>query len=78
MDTVINVIQSRIDDLFYDNACPFAQAAFVDVQNAFFYSAIQKQRHLYGMFYLFFDDMDSDITEFQAQDGLPSRICKSS
>ncbi|KAG9564645.1 hypothetical protein KCU71_g5793, partial [Aureobasidium melanogenum] len=47
MDAVINAMQSRIDDLFYDNACSFAQAAFVDVQNAFFYAAIQKQRHLF-------------------------------
>ncbi|KAI4846217.1 hypothetical protein E4T44_05183 [Aureobasidium sp. EXF-8845] len=47
IDSVVNVIQSRIDDLLYDNACPFTQAAFVDVQTAFFYSAIQKQRHLF-------------------------------
>lgn len=56
MDTVVNVIQSRIGDLFYDNACPFTQAAFVDVQNAFFYSAIQKQRYLFGMFPLVLDE----------------------
>ncbi|KAG9592444.1 hypothetical protein KCU77_g2499, partial [Aureobasidium melanogenum] len=48
MDAVVNAMQSRIDDLFYDNACSFTQAAFVDVQNAFFYAAIQKQRHLFG------------------------------
>lgn len=48
MDTVINAMQSRIDDLFYDNACSFTQAAYVDVQNTFFYAAIQKQRHLFG------------------------------
>lgn len=48
MDAVINAMQSRIDDLFYDNACSFTQAAFVDVQKAFFYAAIQKQRHLFG------------------------------
>ncbi|KAK6007001.1 hypothetical protein QM012_006009 [Aureobasidium pullulans] len=47
MDTVVQAMQSRIDDLFYDNACSFTQAAFVDVQNAFFYAAIQKQRHLF-------------------------------
>jgi hypothetical protein len=50
IDSVVNVIQSRIDDLLYDNACPFTQAAFVDVQTAFFYSAIQKQRYLFGKF----------------------------
>ncbi|KEQ67672.1 uncharacterized protein M437DRAFT_38503 [Aureobasidium melanogenum CBS 110374] len=47
MDAVVNAVQSRIDDLFYDNACSFTQAAFIDVQNAFFYAAIQKQRHLF-------------------------------
>jgi hypothetical protein len=50
LDTVVHVIQTRIDDLHYDNACSFTQAAFVDVQNAFFYSAIQKQRYLFGTF----------------------------
>lgn len=74
MDTVVNVIQLRIDDLLYDNACPFTQAAFVDVQTAFFYSAIRKQRSLFGMFSFIFDDINSDITEFQARDGLPLRI----
>lgn len=48
MDALVNAVQSRIDDLFYDNACSFTQAAFVDVQKAFFYAAIQKQRHLFG------------------------------
>lgn len=57
MDTVVNVIQSRIDDLLYDNACPFTQAAFVDVQNAFLYSALQKQRCLFGTFSLVLDEL---------------------
>lgn len=46
----MNVIQSRMNDLLFDNACPFTQAAFVDVQATFFYAAIQKQRFLFGMF----------------------------
>jgi hypothetical protein len=48
MDTIINAIQSRMDNLLYDNPCPFTQAAFVDVQTSFFYAAIQKQRYLFG------------------------------
>ena len=74
MDTLMSAIQSRIDDLLYDNACPLTQAAFVDIQNAFFYSAIQKQRYLFGKFSLIFDQVYSDIMEYQAQDGLPLRI----
>jgi hypothetical protein len=54
MDTVVNAIQSRIDDLLYDNACPFTQAAFVDVQNTFFYSVIRKQRHIFRKYPLLF------------------------
>ncbi|KAH0008136.1 hypothetical protein KCU78_g11404, partial [Aureobasidium melanogenum] len=58
MDAVINAMQSRIDDIFYDNACSFTQAAFVDVQNAFFYAAIQKQRHLFGTRWATVEDMN--------------------
>ena len=74
MDTVVNAIQLKIDDLLYDNACPFTQAAFVDVQNAFFYSAIQKQRYLFGMFSRALCGSSTDINKYQAQDGLLLRI----
>ncbi|KEQ95613.1 hypothetical protein AUEXF2481DRAFT_79436 [Aureobasidium subglaciale EXF-2481] len=47
MDTLVQILQSRIDDLLYGSACPFTQAAFVDVQASFFYAAIQKQRYLF-------------------------------
>ncbi|KAG9837049.1 hypothetical protein KCU98_g4087, partial [Aureobasidium melanogenum] len=58
MDAVVNAMQSRIDGLFYDNACSFTQAAFVDIQNVFFYAAIQKQRHLFGTRWATFEDMN--------------------
>ncbi|KAH0369828.1 hypothetical protein KCU65_g2939, partial [Aureobasidium melanogenum] len=58
MDAVVNAMQSRIDDLFYGNACSFTQAAFVDVQNTFFYAAIQKQRHLFGTRWATVEDMN--------------------
>ncbi|CAD0106145.1 unnamed protein product [Aureobasidium uvarum] len=58
LDTVVTVIQSRIDDLLYDNACPLTQAAFVDVQNVFFYSAIQKQRYLFGTRWATVEDLN--------------------
>ncbi|KAI5235931.1 hypothetical protein E4T42_09591 [Aureobasidium subglaciale] len=48
MDTLVQILQSRIDDLLYGCACPFTQAAFVDVQASFFYAAIQKQRYLFA------------------------------
>ncbi|KAI5194462.1 hypothetical protein E4T38_09568 [Aureobasidium subglaciale] len=48
MDTLVQILQSRIDDLLYGSACPFTQAAFVDVQASFFYAAIQKQRYLFA------------------------------
>jgi hypothetical protein len=71
MDTVVNAIQSRIDDLLYDNACSFTQAAFVDVQNAFFYSAIQKQRYLFGKCSLaLYRITVLTWQKYQAQDGL--------
>lgn len=50
IETLMTTIQSRMGDLLYDNACPFTQAAFVDVQVSFFYAAIKKQRYLFGTF----------------------------
>ncbi|KAI4724759.1 hypothetical protein E4T49_07502 [Aureobasidium sp. EXF-10728] len=58
LDTVVTVVQSRIDDLLYDNACALTQAAFVDVQNVFFYSAMQKQRHLFGTRWATIEDLN--------------------
>ncbi|THY29528.1 hypothetical protein D6D00_03503 [Aureobasidium pullulans] len=48
IETLMTTIQSRMSDLLYDNACPFTQAAFVDVQVSFFYAAIKKQRYLFA------------------------------
>ncbi|KAI5238409.1 hypothetical protein E4T43_07441 [Aureobasidium subglaciale] len=58
MDNLVQILQSRIDDLLYDNSCPFTQAAFVDVQASFFYAAIQKQRYLFGTRWASTEDMN--------------------
>lgn len=50
IETLMTTVQSRMNDLLYDNACPYTQAAFVDVQVCFFYAAIRKQRYLFGTF----------------------------
>ncbi|KAL2035004.1 hypothetical protein VTO58DRAFT_100921 [Aureobasidium pullulans] len=48
IETLMTTVQSRMNDLLYENACPYTQAAFVDVQVCFFYAAIRKQRYLFA------------------------------